>query len=269
MSPLGVPKPRDGRLKDAASTSAAGGRNAEFSVGCPEASGVSIKPIDAGRVDARARLVEFEKKSFLVHGHITPEIILANLDLELPLFKCKSLLDVGCGKETDFPGWCRRHGVNAMGIDLKERLPVVDGSTPSYLVVGGVEAIPFPDETFDFVISNFVLNHIKTDEGRRYALKEMLRVAKPGGSVVSIPIGTFLPAFTGSFIGSGAAEVFARADAEQQGRKFTKWLTAHKFTATSELMQAGLPNGSSWFGCRIKIVKNGDFTALDRSVKIK
>jgi hypothetical protein len=34
-------------------------------------------------------------------------------------------------------------------------------------------------------------------------------------------------------------------------------------------MQAGLPNGSSWFGCRIKIVKNGDFTALDRSVKIK
>ncbi|MFA6078119.1 MAG: class I SAM-dependent methyltransferase [Candidatus Omnitrophota bacterium] len=50
------------------------------------------------------------------------------------------------------------------------------------------EALPFPDNTFDFVYSSSVLEHI-TDKEK--ALKEMLRVCKSGGSVIFI-IPTFV-----------------------------------------------------------------------------
>jgi len=42
-------------------------------------------------------------------------------------------------------------------------------------------AIPYPDETFDLVIANHVLEHV-TDDAR--ALEEVRRVLKPGGYAI-------------------------------------------------------------------------------------
>ncbi len=50
------------------------------------------------------------------------------------------------------------------------------------------EALPFPDNIFDFVFSSSVLEHINDKER---ALKEMLRVCKSGGAVIFI-IPTFV-----------------------------------------------------------------------------
>ena len=43
-----------------------------------------------------------------------------------------------------------------------------------------MEALPFPDESFDVIVSNGVLN-LSTRKSR--ALAEMLRVLRPGGRV--------------------------------------------------------------------------------------
>jgi SAM-dependent methyltransferase len=46
--------------------------------------------------------------------------------------------------------------------------------------------IPFPDDTFDVVICNHVLEHIPTDD---VAMKELCRVLKPGGfAILQVPI---------------------------------------------------------------------------------
>lgn len=46
---------------------------------------------------------------------------------------------------------------------------------------GDVRALPFPDSTFDAVVSSLCLHNIRDKAGREQALLEMLRVLKPGG----------------------------------------------------------------------------------------
>jgi SAM-dependent methyltransferase len=48
-------------------------------------------------------------------------------------------------------------------------------------VVASVQALPFADETFDLVVSAWV---IETVDSPRAAVKEMLRVLRPGGALV-------------------------------------------------------------------------------------
>jgi len=44
--------------------------------------------------------------------------------------------------------------------------------------------LPFSDESFDIVVSNFVVHNIKNVEGRRKAILEMWRVLRPNGRIV-------------------------------------------------------------------------------------
>jgi ubiquinone/menaquinone biosynthesis C-methylase UbiE len=46
-----------------------------------------------------------------------------------------------------------------------------------------VEELPYPDETFDVVVSSLVLHHIP-EEHRPTALRAMRRVLKPGGRLM-------------------------------------------------------------------------------------
>ena len=47
--------------------------------------------------------------------------------------------------------------------------------------VAAAEALPYPDNTFDMVLSHEVLEHVQDD---RLAMAEMVRVLKPGGRLV-------------------------------------------------------------------------------------
>jgi len=108
------------------------------------------------------------------------------------------ILDIGCG-----PGrhTCRAYqlkNVVAIGVDLnlnelveaKQRLEFHDslgehGGGHWGLSVADITRLPFEDNFFDLVICSEVLEHIPDEIS---ALKEIIRVAKPGNNiVVSVP----------------------------------------------------------------------------------
>jgi ubiquinone/menaquinone biosynthesis C-methylase UbiE len=108
----------------------------------------------------------------------------------------ESVLDVGCG-------------TGSLAIAAKARVGStgeVCGVDPSSEMIGharrkaaragvGVrfetatmQALPFPDATFDAVLSTLMLHHLP-DEGRQQGIDEVARVLKPGGRFLAVDIG--------------------------------------------------------------------------------
>ncbi len=48
---------------------------------------------------------------------------------------------------------------------------------------GDITKLPFPDASFDAVISMTVIHNIHARDGRDQALRELVRVLKPGGRI--------------------------------------------------------------------------------------
>jgi len=86
-----------------------------------------------------------------------------------------SVLDVGCGSKR-----LRAHlpfDVAYTGIDA--------AGSPDVRVDIAKETYPFPDESFDFVLCNAVLEHVADPE---HVMREIVRVLKKGGrAYVSVP----------------------------------------------------------------------------------
>ncbi|WP_237710921.1 class I SAM-dependent methyltransferase [Saccharopolyspora spinosa] len=70
--------------------------------------------------------------------------------------------------------------VAAMFAAMRAENQVPDGAA-AQTVSGDALALPFPDEHFDCVIASEIMEHIPEDEK---AMREMVRVVKPGGRVV-------------------------------------------------------------------------------------
>src|SRR5512136_310178 len=98
------------------------------------------------------------------------------------------VLDVGCGPgrlTLAAQGWVGPAG-EAHGVDPSPEMIEVarrnaaQAGLPTQFQKGVVEALPFPDATFDVVMSRLVVHHLPGDLKRR-GLTEMRRVLKPGG----------------------------------------------------------------------------------------
>jgi len=101
-----------------------------------------------------------------------------------------SILEVGFGSgrlHLELAGRYRMAGLDrAPGmVRLTQRRLVVRGLT-SDVREGSVEALPWPDETFDAVVSTFAFSAFPDAEA---AMDELVRVVKPGGCVVIVDAG--------------------------------------------------------------------------------
>jgi demethylmenaquinone methyltransferase/2-methoxy-6-polyprenyl-1,4-benzoquinol methylase len=100
------------------------------------------------------------------------------------------LLDVGTGTG-DIAAEARRRypQVQAIGADFTYEMMAVGKQQPTRrnlpFLQGDTLALPFPDNTFDAVVSGFLVRNVVD---RMAALAEQARVTKPGGRVVCLEI---------------------------------------------------------------------------------
>jgi SAM-dependent methyltransferase len=105
------------------------------------------------------------------------------------------VLDVGCGRGLLLVGAARRLTTgSAVGIDIWDHT-LLSGNRPAATLAnaaaegvadrvtlreGDARHLPFPDAGFDVVLSSLMLHHM-SHSGRTEALREMVRVLRPGG----------------------------------------------------------------------------------------
>jgi len=91
--------------------------------------------------------------------------------------KKSKILDIGCG-DGEYTSFFCSNDNEVFGLDIKNR--VRQEFRKFQFVKGNAESLPFPDESFDLIISFDVLEHIHDD---LKAIKEMHRVLKEGGNL--------------------------------------------------------------------------------------
>jgi SAM-dependent methyltransferase len=98
-------------------------------------------------------------------------------------FRGKLVLDAGCGTGRH-AHYAARYGADVVAADLGPAIEVAHRNTVMTGTALAVQAdlydLPFAEDTFDLVYSLGVLHHLPDPEG---ALREMLRVVRPGGEL--------------------------------------------------------------------------------------
>ncbi|MEX0801362.1 MAG: methyltransferase domain-containing protein [Dehalococcoidia bacterium] len=106
----------------------------------------------------------------------------------------ESVLDVGCGTGRLTLAARRRagagpvRGIDASGemIEVARRKASEKGADVDFQVAL-IEDIPFPDGTFDVVLSSLMLHHLP-DDLKRKGFAEVRRVLKPGGRLLAVDL---------------------------------------------------------------------------------
>jgi ubiquinone/menaquinone biosynthesis C-methylase UbiE len=108
------------------------------------------------------------------------------------------VLDVGCGRGLLLVGAAKRAPRGRVyGLDVWHSVDQANNSAGATLInaqaegvavqvaliTGDMRAIPYPDGCFDVVTSSWAIHNVKAREGRAQALREILRVLRPGGWV--------------------------------------------------------------------------------------
>lgn len=105
------------------------------------------------------------------------------------------VLDLGCGTGTLILMIEKAaSGLQVVGLDVDgdvlaiARAKIEAAGADALLEQGNAALLPFADESFDRVFASLMLHHL-TREDKRRALKEVLRVLKPGGELHVVDFG--------------------------------------------------------------------------------
>ena len=138
--------------------------------------------------------------------------------------------DLGCGRGLLLIGAARRLTTGkAAGLDLWQSEDLT-GNTPEATLdnarregvadrvevrTGDMRKMPFPDASFDVVVSNVAIHNVYDRDGREATMGEIARVLKPGGHVVIHDI---------RYVGDYAAALRRRGltDVTRVGSKLTR-----------------------------------------------
>lgn len=90
-----------------------------------------------------------------------------------------NLLDVGCGPAS----WLWHEDLNPVGLDLSFSYARAFDSNGGKIIVGSADKLPFSTGSFAGVWSVGLLHHMKDDVVSQ-AIKEIVRVCRPGGYVI-------------------------------------------------------------------------------------
>ncbi|HHS8316165.1 TPA: class I SAM-dependent methyltransferase [Legionella pneumophila] len=99
----------------------------------------------------------------------------------------KEALDFGCGAGRSSL-YLKNLGFNVTGVDINSAMiekAKITATGCNFLHISG-QTIPFDSETFDIVFNSFVLFDLSTKAEIITCFKEMKRVCKAGGKVISI-----------------------------------------------------------------------------------
>ncbi len=99
-----------------------------------------------------------------------------------PQLATARMLDNGCGLGV-YSAKLRQFAPAVFGLEYEFERAEAAGRRldPALIVCAAGEDLPYPDETFDVILSNEVIEHVRDD---RAALAEMARVLRPGGRIV-------------------------------------------------------------------------------------
>ncbi|MFB9450281.1 class I SAM-dependent methyltransferase [Dactylosporangium vinaceum] len=114
----------------------------------------------------------------------------------------EELLDLGCGRGAVLLAAARRLPAGrAVGVDVWQADQTGNGPEVTLRnaelegVAGRVEVhtcditrLPFPDRSFDVVVSSFVIHNIAAAAGRQAAIDEAVRVLRPGGRLAVVDL---------------------------------------------------------------------------------
>jgi arsenite methyltransferase len=113
------------------------------------------------------------------------------------------LLDVGCGHGLMLIGAAKRLTSGcATGVDIWSQVDQKDNGAEAArenarregvaervkIQTADARELPFPDQSFDVVLSSFAIHNISDTSGREKAIREIARVLKPGGQLVMADI---------------------------------------------------------------------------------
>ena len=124
--------------------------------------------------------------------------VIEHLLNDLKLKGDEECLDVGCGRGALLIALAKRlTGGRVLGIDIwraSDQSANSPFNTMQNIHREGVDGradvetadareVPYDDDSFDLVVSCLALHNIPTPAGRRKALREMIRVLRPGGKI--------------------------------------------------------------------------------------
>lgn len=92
----------------------------------------------------------------------------------------RRILDVGCGIGT-YVRKFRNFSEHVVGIDVDEERVAEGAKSLPHLLVAEAEVLPFPDSSFDVVLLNEVIEHVRDDA---QTIRDVLRILRPGGRLI-------------------------------------------------------------------------------------
>lgn len=111
----------------------------------------------------------------------------------------ETVLDVGCGRGLMLVGAAKRlSSGRAIGIDIWQEADQSANTAEAAWTNAQIEGVadridvqtadmrslPFPDGSFDLIVSHWAVHNVENESGRAAALSEMVRVLRPEGTII-------------------------------------------------------------------------------------